>query len=101
MKSGKIQIGREKVLRQYLLGVLLHLDLPGCENLFHDSVLIGDESGAEDAHRHLAIHLFLSIHPQLVDESFLRVGDEGEGEVVLGDELFVRLRTLRAHPHTA
>ena len=65
-------------LSQNLAGVFLDLDLLRPDDTCDDTVLVGDEGGAEHAHRHLAIHFLLAINTQFCDELLLRIANQGE-----------------------
>lgn len=77
--------------------MLLNFYLPGLENLGYDTILIGNEGGAEGSDSSLAVHLLLTIDTEGRDEGLVGVGDEGERQVVFGYELLMALGTLDAH----
>ncbi len=79
--------------------MFLHLDFLGEENALDDALLVDDEGGAEGAHILASVHALFAPHAEGFDECLVRVGYQGEGQFVLGDELLVRSGTIDAHAH--
>ena len=74
---------------QYLLGMVFRLDFLWKKNLFYCAIGAQDERGAKHAHVFSAVHGFLSPRTHELRQLFLRVGNQGEGQIVLFDELLV------------
>ena len=84
---------------QYLGGVVFGLDLLGGDDALDGAVGRDDEGGAEGPHVLAAIHGFLAPYAKLLDQPVVCVGDEGEGELLLGDEFLVRVGRVNAHAY--
>ena len=77
----------------------LGLDLLGQDDVLDDAFFVNDEGGAKGPEVLTAIHRLLCPHAHLLHERMLRVGDEGEGQVVLRLELLVAGRAVHADAH--
>ena len=77
--------------------MLLYLDFLRPEDASDGSSFISDEGGAEYAHGNPAAHFLLPEYAQDVDQDLLCVAYEGEGEVVLLNELLMALGILCAY----
>ena len=82
-----------------LAGVVFGLDLLRTDDSLHDAFLIDDEGRAERAEVFAAIHALLAPDAKLLHKGLLRVCDEMEGQLMLGDEFLMRLGIIHAGTH--
>ena len=68
----------------------LGLDFLGQEDLLDNAFLIDDEGRAESTEVLTTVHALLTPHTELFHELVLRVGNQGERQVILLNELLVR-----------
>ena len=76
--------------------MLFGFHLFGGDDALYHAFFVEEEGGAEGAHVFAAAHAFLTPYAKLLYQGFLRVGDEGEGQLVFFDELEVRLGAVHA-----
>ena len=67
------------------------LDFLWTDDALHNAFFVNDEGRAEGAHVLASIHALLAPYTKLFDQLLVCVGNQGEGEGVLLDELQVRL----------
>ena len=75
------------------------LDLHRVPELSDRTVWRDEEGAADDPHAGLAVHLLLAPHAPRLGDGAVGVGDEREGEALLGLEPIVALDAVAAHPH--
>ena len=79
-----VQISLFQQLRRVVLGI----DFP--DGVDDNALLVNDVGGAESAFGHLAVHLLLAPGFVGLQDGEVGIGDEVEGQLVLGDEPLVR-----------
>ena len=67
----------------------LGLDGFARDDVLDDAFFVDDEGSADGAEVFAAVHRLLGPYAHLLDQRVLGIGDEGEGQVVLGLELLV------------
>lgn len=92
-----MQLRLGEVMCQNLIGVFLGLHLLASEDVLDDALLVDDESGANRAHRLLAIHVFLAPCAHRLQQRVVNIGNQGERQFVLLLELLVRRSRVFAH----
>ena len=77
--------------------MLFCLDLLRTEHVGDRACLVDDKGGAGGSHIGPAIHLLFHPYAKRLLESCLRVGDQREGKVLLGDKTLVRFGAVLAY----
>lgn len=75
----------------------LRLDRFALYDVFNQAVLVDEEGSAHGAEVLAAVHRLLGPYAHLLDKRVLGVGNEGEGQVVLGFELLMAGGAVYAH----
>ena len=76
--------------------MVFRLHFLGEKNPLDDAFFVDDEGGAERAHVFPSVHAFLAPGPEGFCQPVVGVGDQREGQLVLFDELLVRLGVVDA-----
>ena len=77
--------------------MLFGANLTRGEDAFHLAFFVNEEGGAQKPNRDFAITVLLSPHSHGVDEGFVRVSNETEGQLMSCDELLMTLCTIGTH----
>ena len=77
--------------------MVLGLYFLGTDNALYHSLFVDDESSAESAHVLAATHALFTPNTKFLYQLLVSVGNKREGQVVLFDELLVRLLAVNTH----
>ena len=77
--------------------MFLGLDFLGQQDAFDDALFVDDEGGAEGSEILAAVHRLFTPGTEGLIEVHVGVGNEVEGQLVLGDEPLVALLVLDAY----
>lgn len=62
------------------------IDFLGCEYFLDDAVFVDEEGRSEDTHVGTSVHFLFAPYTESLGKAFVGVGNETEGQLLLGDE---------------